>query len=490
MNQEQVRTKYKLTYQGKTYQAGAINRRVFMSISLALVDTLSLLLSFTLAVVLRFPVMHKPVPAHYVEFMYLLPIGLLIYIVSGLYNHNLNAVEELRRLTQSTSVYYLGVAGIFFLAQQGIAFSRLVVLLAWGFSVVSVPVMREAIRALGIRMNIWGEPVVVFGNGRLGNEVVRFLSEHPQMGFIPVAIVDRRKVERATPTHQNIIHDQVLMDACETLPECLVGIRTAFVVVPETSQHIHSRLVDDQTIQFERMILVTSAEMTSTVWVQPLDIGGILGLEVGHNLLNRSQQFTKRAIDLLAILVSLPFTALLFLVLSILIKLDSRGNVFYHQMRIGYNGKPFKMWKFRSMHRGADEMLCEYLKEHPEAQQEWDETHKLKNDPRITRVGKFLRKSSLDEFPQLINVFLGEMGLVGPRPIVSAEIIHYDRRFELYKHVIPGMTGMWQISGRSDTTYEQRVTLDEYYVRNWSIWLDAHILIRTFLVVLRGRGSY
>ena len=142
------------------------------------------------------------------------------------------------------------------------------------------------------------------------------------------------------------------------------------------------------------------------------------------------------------------------------------------------------------MYPDADEKLKTYLESNPELQAEWDATHKLKKDPRVTRVGHFLRKSSLDELPQLINVLKGEMSLVGPRPIVDDEIKFYGKQYHIYCEVLPGMTGLWQISGRSDTSYVSRVHLDEYYVRNWSIWLDYYIIAHTGMVVLLSKGSY
>ncbi|MEM8604916.1 MAG: sugar transferase, partial [Cyanobacteria bacterium P01_H01_bin.121] len=145
---------------------------------------------------------------------------------------------------------------------------------------------------------------------------------------------------------------------------------------------------------------------------------------------------------------------------------------------------------FRTMVRHADRVLEDYLVRHPEERLTWLRSQKLKCDPRITTIGKFLRRTSLDELPQLLNVLCREMSLVGPRPIVDEEVAHYRDKFSLYVRVLPGITGLWQVSGRSDTTYEQRVSLDAYYVRNWSVWLDTYILIKTLWVVLEGKGAY
>ena len=159
-------------------------------------------------------------------------------------------------------------------------------------------------------------------------------------------------------------------------------------------------------------------------------------------------------------------------------------------MRIGQGGNVVNIWKIRTMYPDADKPLKTYLEQNPQMRAEWEVTQKLNNDPRVTQIGRILRKFSLDEFPQLINVLKGEMSLVGPRPCMPDQISLYKKCFVLYKHVLPGLTGLWQVSGRNELSYQSRVALDEYYVRNWSIWLDIHILTRTLWVVLRGRGSY
>jgi lipopolysaccharide/colanic/teichoic acid biosynthesis glycosyltransferase len=138
----------------------------------------------------------------------------------------------------------------------------------------------------------------------------------------------------------------------------------------------------------------------------------------------------------------------------------------------------------------GDQVLLQYLAQHPELALEWERNQKLKDDPRVTRIGKFLRRTSLDELPQLWNVLKGEMSLVGPRPIIQEEVARYGDRFSLYTQVYPGLTGLWQVSGRNDTSYDERVRLDTYYVRNWSLWLDIYLLARTAGVVLAGRGAY
>ena len=214
---------------------------------------------------------------------------------------------------------------------------------------------------------------------------------------------------------------------------------------------------------------------------------------IAPRLLNRNlvpKHSMARVLDLSCILLALPFILAAFFIITILVMLDSEGPVFYRQARIGRYGRRFYVYKFRTMVQNADHLLQTYLAESPELRAEWLATHKLKNDPRITRVGAILRKTSLDELPQLWNILVGEMSLIGPRPIVDAEVEKYGDCFALYTQVRPGLTGLWQVSGRSDTSYEQRVELDKYYVLNRSLKLDLQILWKTVFVVLKKDGAY
>jgi lipopolysaccharide/colanic/teichoic acid biosynthesis glycosyltransferase len=198
----------------------------------------------------------------------------------------------------------------------------------------------------------------------------------------------------------------------------------------------------------------------------------------------------SRIFDITLILIAFPYILLFFLAISLAIVLDSKGGVFYRQTRIGKDGRRFKALKFRTMVLNADQILQQYLDESPELKAEWLATHKLKRDPRVTRVGSILRKLSLDEMPQFWNILVGDMGLIGPRPIVDEEIEKYGKCFELYKQVRPGLTGLWQVSGRSDTSYQRRVELDEHYLLNRSIKMDLLILVKTVYVVVGRKGAY
>ncbi len=209
-----------------------------------------------------------------------------------------------------------------------------------------------------------------------------------------------------------------------------------------------------------------------------------------HNRNLVAKDWATRVLDISLILFAAPYIILAFLVITILIKMDSPGPVFYRQTRIGRFGRKFHIYKFRTMVQNADQVLQNHLDSSPELKSQWLATHKLKQDPRVTRLGSLLRKLSLDELPQIWNIVIGDMSLIGPRPIVDAEVEKYGKCFDLYIQVRPGLTGLWQVSGRNNTSYERRVELDEYYVRNRSLKLDLQILWKTVFVVLRKDGAY
>lgn len=201
--------------------------------------------------------------------------------------------------------------------------------------------------------------------------------------------------------------------------------------------------------------------------------------------------FIKRTIDaigaLIGIIILIPATIIIYLARKIL--KEDKGPLFYEQLRYGKNGKVFRLYKFRSMCIGADKKLKEYLENNEEARKEFEKTHKLQNDPRITKIGNFLRKTSLDELPQMINILRGDMSFVGPRPVVEKEVEDYGKNKEKFLSVKPGLTGYWQVNGRSNTTYEERMEMELYYVDNCSLWLDIKIFFKTFITVFKKEGA-
>lgn len=426
-------------------------------------------------------------------------VSLVFFGLVGLYpSVGLSAVEELRKLVSTTSMIVLAFAALSFWVRNVEEYSRLTLGLTWIFSLGLLPLVRELVRSLAIRSNFWGEPVAIIGYGKQGQWALNFFRHNNKLGLRPVVILDFNgtthadaEVQVLQPVHHKggIIQsmDEALFEAGL---EQITGVKTALLITSDVPASFLNIMAGNKPGGFHRLILIQNLEQITSYGVTPFDFGGILGLEIHHNLLNKSQKALKRFVDIFLVvfggILILPF---LFLV-AVLLKLDSRGTIFYGHSRIGKDGRRFKAWKFRTMVMDADKKLKEYLDKNPEMREEWKVSQKLRNDPRITRLGKILRRFSIDEFPQLWNVLMGEMSLIGPRPIVTDEIHHYGDLFDPYTWVRPGITGLWQVSGRSDTTYHERVSLDEYYVRNWSIWLDIYILVRTVAIVLQRKGAY
>ena len=241
---------------------------------------------------------------------------------------------------------------------------------------------------------------------------------------------------------------------------------------------------------FRYTITVSKNQNFFTSTQQLKDIAGIIGFASVHNLTFKGNLFLKRLLDISIILFFSPIWLPVMIILAFLTKITSRGPIFYGHKRVGKNGKVLKCWKFRSMCVNSQEILEKILATDPVRREEWEKDRKFIDDPRVTKFGKFLRKTSLDELPQLFNVLTGEMSLIGPRPVTEPELVKYGKYKDYVLSVSPGLSGMWQVSGRSDTGYEERISFDSYYIQNWSIWLDIWILIKTVWVVVKGKGAY
>ena len=413
----------------------------------------------------------------------------LSYALAGLYEVGIAPPEELLRLSYATSLVFVILGAATFMYKAGADYSRGAFVFAWGLALVLVPLGRALARELFARKPWWRAAVLVLGAGKTGEAVVRALRKQPGLGLKPIALLDDDPAKQGRE-----VEGLPVVGCLERAPEfAQKGVKYAVVAMPGVPRERLLELLEKHAERFPHLILVPDLFGFSSLWLTARDMGGgggVLGLELRQKLLLPGPRWVKRAMDLaLVLLFALPM-ALALTLLGLLIRLDSSGSVFYAHRRIGLAARDFRAWKFRSMVKDADQLLREYLQAHPELQEEWERDRKLKNDPRVTWIGRFLRRTSLDELPQLWNVLRGEMSLVGPRPIVEEEVKRYGPLFSLYTKVRPGLTGLWQVSGRSDTTYAERVAMDAYYVRNWSPWLDLYILARTVWVVLFGKGAY
>lgn len=413
----------------------------------------------------------------------LLGFSWALKLYPGVGNH---PVEEFRRQVVVITLVFLMFGTGTFMLKQGSDYSRAVFLIAWSMCVVAVPVARTITKLIFKRVAWFGYPAVIFARGHAAERVASQLARQPNLGLRARAIVS------SDPGLPGSIGGVPVVDFAALTHMLREAGRVPYALVATEGMSPESlkELLAGPLQLFPHVILIPDLPLPSTLWMTGRDLGGMLGLEVQHRLLDPGRRTLKRGLDLLALLVLLPLLLPAIAVLAIAIKADSRGPVFVKLRRVGQNGKLFNQLKFRTMVADADRVLRETLAKDSRLAMEWEKTQKLKNDPRLTRVGRWLRLSSIDELPQVLNVLVGQMSLVGPRPITTGETVRYAELVSLYIKVLPGLTGLWQVSGRNELDYEERVMLDAYYVRNWSVWLDLYILIKTVWVVLTGRGAY
>lgn len=331
----------------------------------------------------------------------------------------------------------------------------------------------------------WGTRLIVVGRGDLAASTHALLAREPQWGLRPVGFVvdEAAELDMQSPDYLG------RLDELDLLAEKYAA-KWALVAVHSLDAAELGQVLSRGSRAISHWIILPPLECFPSMWLEACEAARRPALAVTNRLRQPWALPLKRAFDLLATaalgVVALPLVALV----AVLIRLTSPGPTFYAQERVGRWGRRFKAWKFRTMLPDADAVLDRYLERHPELAAEWQAKHKLRYDPRVTWIGRWLRSTSLDELPQLWNVVLGDMSLVGPRPIVDAEIEKYGDQYEDYVQVLPGITGLWQVSGRNNTTYAERVSLDVYYVQNWSLWLDVYILACTAKVVLLCEGAY
>lgn len=368
-------------------------------------------------------------------------------------------------------------------------FSRYIWCFTWFFVLCLVPSFRMLTKKVLDFFGLWRRETVIIGSGTNAIEAWKAIDSEKNLGFGVISFISHANGDSPTNDINGI-------PVRELSPKKLINQydkRTQFIVALESHE---SSLRND----WLRLFMINGYRYVSvipTLRGMPLDSTDmsfifsheVMIFRVHQNLAKISSRIIKRVFDIIGSLSIILISSPLLLYIAFKVKKDNGPAIYGHE-RIGKGGRSFKCLKFRSMVTNSKEVLEELLRSNPEARKEWNETFKLKEDPRITNIGKFLRKTSLDELPQLFNVLKGEMSLVGPRPIITAELERYSDEVDYYLLSKPGMTGLWQVSGRSDVDYETRVYLDAWYVKNWSMWNDIAILFKTIGVVLKKDGAY
>ena len=417
--------------------------------------------------------------------------GLVFYILfvlilawfNGLYpGFGLAAVHEMQKVLYVVSLASVFLGVFLFLQQLGLAYSRSIFLLTWLLSGLFMMLGRFGLRNRLSQSKWWGIPMVVVGSPENATPIIEQLIQNRRLGFRPVYYFDPDNLRTEPILDVPVIKSKIM------LTDIIKSANIEYVVFTDAVDDVQSKKLQWMRDVFPNIIFIVDTASFGSLWVKTMDLHGTLAIETNYHLLNKRERIVKRILDMLLTLVIYIISLPIFLILAVIVRLDSRGPILFTQKRLGQHGKPFDSFKFRTMYNNAEAKLHDLLANNPEAKREYEKFHKLANDPRVTPVGKILRRYSLDELPQLINVIKGDMNLIGPRSYLPRELPAMGDYAKIILKVKPGITGWWQVMGRNATSFKERLRLDEYYISNWSIWLDIYIVIKTVWVLLTGQG--
>ncbi len=423
------------------------------------------------------PYMFVIIPFAYIWFM----------VFDDLYTRRLLFWQQAAKVFKVSVYAMASVLVVMYLSTETRTMSRFFMILTWATSVAYLVAGKSLLKKAMMAMGLWQVPAIIVGADETAGRLIDAFRRDSGLGYKVVGLIDDAA-------------DAEKFSGCPLLgpfaraEECMrrFGVKDVLIIASRLPrQQILSLVyrlqphVDSITVVPDLFGVPVGDMQLDTLFNEKAVL-----LKIRNNLAHGYNRFIKRCFDIAGALTGLVLCVPLFAALSLLIRFDSPGPVIFAHRRIGKDGRAFQCYKFRTMIADAEKVLGEHLKNDPAARAEWEQNYKLKNDPRITGLGRFLRKSSLDELPQLFNVLKGEMSLVGPRPIVEAEVPKYAGYIRDFYDVRPGLTGLWQVSGRSDVSYDERIQLDSWYVRNWSLWLDITLILRTVGGLLGGRGAY
>ena len=398
-------------------------------------------------------------------------------------------LETVRKIFYAVLYAMIACILVLYFMQAGLLASRLYVILFGVLVLFSIYAARYILLKLLKTTHTLTKPVILIGAGRTAEQVLGFFDGDLGYRYEVIGILDDHPISKTLPKQFQLMG--TLADAETIIRDS--GVDTVIITAPGLEKQKIQCLLEDIQPYVRDISFVPDLVGIPlyNVEAQTLFSEQIMLLSLRNNLARRRNRLYKRFFDI--IVGGLLCIALLpiILLISICIKIDSRGAVFFNAERIGKDEKIFTCYKFRSMHLNADAILEQYLRENPAAQMEWNTFAKLKGyDPRVTKVGRWIRKYSLDELPQIFNVVRGNMSLVGPRPYLPREKDDIGEYVSTITLTVPGITGFWQTSGRNDVSFAGRVAMDTWYVRNWSIWLDLAYLFKTAKIVFTGKGAY
>lgn len=463
----------------------------FLSVLLFVIDYLSIVLAEQSAFVLRKWIVSDGGILHisWLNFWVVFPLLYLLFLnIEQLYNRRMQFWQVIEKIFQASLYAVVAIVIVLYIGQIAASTSRMFIFLLWLFSFIYLTVFRYLIKKILEKVQLLRIPVLIIGAGKTAELLVKGIINDAGMGYKIIGLLEDNCVRNGILKRFPVLGKFADVEAVILK----TGVQHVFIAAPGLEQEKLTRLIYKVQPLVKNIGIIPNLVgiPMGGIEVESLFNEKLMLLRLKNNLARSWNRYLKTIFDFALTLVGTVAISPILIFIAIWIYKDSPGPVIFKHTRIGKNGKKFPCYKFRSMCIDAKEKLAELLENDPVAKAEWERDFKLKNDPRITKSGAFLRRTSLDELPQIFNVLRGDMSLVGPRPVIEEELERYGEYVNDYLMVKPGITGMWQINGRNDTSYAERVCMDSWYVRNWSIWIDNLILWRTLKSVIRCKGAY
>jgi len=473
-------------------------RGLIKVICLIFIDLISFYLSLFIAWTLRTEILSSFMSnlpgfpfsfSHYLSLWWIPLIFMFFLLYEGLYEKNLPFWDEARITLKTVSLASLTIMTIVTLGKMQDRVSRIVLLGLWTSSLFTFPLLRLWGKKCLYYLGVWRERVLILGAGNAGRLTMEGMEREKHMGYEVMGFLDDDEQKWG-----KVFNGKRVFGRTKHFPKFVkeLNISTVIIAMPSLSPERLSTLTanvqnhspDTMVIPDLKGIALLNTELLHLFYEE------LFLMNIRNNLKSVPNRLIKRMFDMLLSTAMMPLLLPLIGIIGAVIRWETPGPAIYAHDRIGKNGKTFRCYKFRTMQKDAEEKLREILEKDEDIRSEWERTWKLKEDPRITRIGRFLRRTSLDELPQIFNVMRGEMSLVGPRPYLLREQETLESQLHVICSTKPGITGLWQVSGRSNTGYEHRLKLDAWYVMNWSLWFDIAILFKTIRVVMKREGAY
>lgn len=463
----------------------------FLSALLFVIDYLSIVLAEQSAFVLRKWIVSDGGILHisWLNFWVVFPLLYLLFLnIEQLYNRRMQFWQVIEKIFQASLYAVVAIVIVLYIGQIAASTSRMFIFLLWLFSFIYLTVFRYLTKNFLEKVQLLRIPVLIIGAGKTAELLVKGIINDAGMGYKIIGLLEDNCVRNGILKRFPVLGKFADVEAVILK----TGVQHVFIAAPGLEQEKLTRLIYKVQPLVKNIGIIPNLVgiPMGGIEVESLFNEKLMLLRLKNNLARSWNRYLKTIFDFALTLVGTVAISPILIFIAIWIYKDSPGPVIFKHTRIGKNEKKFPCYKFRSMCIDAKEKLAELLENDPVAKAEWERDFKLKNDPRITKSGAFLRRTSLDELPQIFNVLKGDMSLVGPRPVIEEELERYGEYVNDYLMVKPGITGMWQINGRNDTSYAERVCMDSWYVRNWSIWIDNLILWRTLKSVIRCKGAY